>query len=101
MRFLTPLALCLAVLSLLAGSRQARAQESKRAAIGAGFGTASDRAAAYGATSSGLCGLAYTGAPTCGRGVTLAASAGYGATFLRGRHDRALGSLALAVVPLD
>lgn len=95
MRFLTPVALCLAVLSLLAGSGQARAQESKRSKYGV------EGAWAYSATSSGLCGLAYTGAPTCGRGVTLAASAGYGATFLKGRHDRALGSLALAVVPLD
>lgn len=90
MRFQTPLALCLTVLWLLAGSQHARAQED-----------AVNRQAAYGATSSGLCGLAYTGAPNCGRGVTLAGSAGYGATFRRGRHDRALGSLAVAVVPLD
>lgn len=86
MRFLIPLALCLAVLSL-PGAQHTRAQEGNRAA--------------YAATSSGLCGLAYTGAPICGRGVTLAASAGYGATFQRGRHDRALGSLAVAVVPLE
>jgi hypothetical protein len=85
MRLSASFALCLAVLSLLAGPLRARAEGS----------------AAYGATSSGLCGLAYTGAPVCGRGTTLAASAGYGATFLQGRHDRAMGNLAVALVPID
>lgn len=86
MRFLASLALCLAVLSLLAWPDRARAQELS---------------SAYGAASSGLCGFAHSGAPTCGRGATLAASAGYGATFLKGRHDRGTGSLAIALVPID
>jgi hypothetical protein len=76
----------MAVLSLLAWPDRARAQELN---------------GAYGATASGLCGLARTGSPTCGRGATLAASAGYGATFLKGRHDRGAGSLAIALVPID
>jgi hypothetical protein len=86
MRFLASLALCMAVLSLLAWPDRAHAQ---------------DLNARYGATSSGLCGLAHTGAPTCGRGTTVAASAGYGATFFKGRHDRGMGSLGVALVPLD
>jgi Carboxypeptidase regulatory-like domain len=85
MRFPASLALCLAALSLLAGSLSARAEDS----------------AGYGATSSGLCGLVYTGLPVCGRGITVAASAGYGATFMQGRHDRGTGNLGVAVVPLD
>jgi hypothetical protein len=54
-----------------------------------------------GSTSSGLCGLVYTGAPQCTRGLTLSGTVGYGTTKLHGQHDRLIGNIGVAYVPLN
>lgn len=92
MRLSVSLALWLAVLCAFAGSVHAQEHGTPP--------SPAQQLAQRGANAAGLCGAVELGAPNCPTGTTVSASAGYGVTTLDGRHDRAIGRLGVAVVPL-